>query len=146
MPRSSYRRSASLCLSTFVAVVVGAALSSAPNAVDAWSSSLSSSSFSGKTLATKSLLSPAWSSSSSAVLVAPLPKNGSTMTMKKGKPNIPVHMRGQYRREQEMAEMQRDMMAASRASDDGLPVFNLFVRTKRQKVRVPVRAVAQRVQ
>jgi hypothetical protein len=56
------------------------------------------------------------------------------MLMKKGKPNVPPQMRGQYKQQQEMARMQRQMIEASRPGADGLPVFNLFVRTKRQNV------------
>jgi hypothetical protein len=63
-----------------------------------------------------------------------LPQNGATMTMKKGKPNVPPQMRGQYKKQQEMKQMRDQYIAATKASDDGLPVFNLFVRTKRQNV------------
>jgi hypothetical protein len=56
------------------------------------------------------------------------------MEMKKGKANVPPQMRGQYKKQQEMAKMQREMSAATKPGADGLPVFNLFVRTKRQNV------------
>lgn len=56
------------------------------------------------------------------------------MEMKKGKANVPPQMRGQYQRQREMNEMQQQMMAASKPGADGFPVFNLFVRTKTQKV------------
>jgi len=52
------------------------------------------------------------------------------MCMKKGKPNIPPQMRGQYKRAQEMQNMREQMMEAQDPSTDGLPVFNLYVRTK----------------
>jgi hypothetical protein len=56
------------------------------------------------------------------------------MSMKKGKANVPPQMRGQYKRQAEMNEQQKAMMDASRPGEDGFPVFNLFVRTKTQKV------------
>ena len=56
------------------------------------------------------------------------------LSMKKGKPNVPPQMRGQYKRQQEMQAMREQMIKSSTASDDGLPVFNLFVRTKRANV------------
>jgi hypothetical protein len=62
-------------------------------------------------------------------------QNGARMEMKKGKPNVPPQMRGQYKKQQELARMQRQMTEASRPGADGLPVFNLFVQTKRQNVR-----------
>lgn len=55
--------------------------------------------------------------------------------MKKGKPNVPVNMRGDYKKRQEMAQMREQMLANSQPGADGLPVFNLFVRTKRANVR-----------
>lgn len=58
------------------------------------------------------------------------------MEMKKGKSNVPPAMRGQYERQKEMSQMQQQMMAASKPGSDGFPVFNLFVRTKTQKVRL----------
>ena len=63
-----------------------------------------------------------------------VPQNGANMVMKKGKANVPPQMRGQYKKQQEMRQMQQQMSAASKVGDDGLPVFNLFVRTKRQNV------------
>eukprot|EP00536_Pseudo-nitzschia_multiseries_P000741 jgi/Psemu1/249901/estExt_Genewise1Plus.C_90104 len=59
------------------------------------------------------------------------------MEMKKGKPNVPPQMRGQYARQQEMAQMQSQMRAASVPGEDGLPVFNLYVRSKSQKIWYP---------
>ena len=61
--------------------------------------------------------------------------------MKKGKANVPPQMRGNYKRQKEMNEMQQQMMNASKPGSDGLPVFNLFVRTKKQKVRFGIIAV-----
>lgn len=63
--------------------------------------------------------------------------NGSTMEMKKGKSNVPPQMRGQLKRQREMADMQQQMTAASKPGADGLPVFNLFVRSKKQKLWYP---------
>lgn len=54
----------------------------------------------------------------------------SFITMKKGKSNVPPQMRSNYKRQQEMASMREQVMAASKPGADGLPVFNLFVRTK----------------
>ena len=61
-------------------------------------------------------------------------QNGSTLDMKKGKANVPPQMRSQYKRQREMADMRQQMVEASQPGADGLPVFNLFVRTKRQNV------------
>lgn len=88
--------------------------------VDAWTATSSASSFGGKSLV----------ASKQAVVV----QNGSSMEMKKGKANVPPMMRGQYQRQREMNEMQQQMRAASMPGADGFPVFNLFVRTKTQKV------------
>lgn len=63
-------------------------------------------------------------------------QNGSNLDMKKGKANVPPQMRGQYKKQQEMAEMRRQIVEASQPGSDGLPVFNLYVRTKRQNVRI----------
>jgi len=49
--------------------------------------------------------------------------------MKKGKPNVPPQMRANYRAQQAQSSERESMMAASRMGEDGLPVFNLFVRT-----------------
>jgi len=56
--------------------------------------------------------------------------------MKKGKPNVPPNMRGDYKRQKEMSQMRDQMVAASQPGKDGMPVFNLFVRTKRANVSV----------
>ena len=93
-----------------IAIVTPAVMSS----VDAWSAA-STSSFGGSTLSTGV-------------------QNGARMEMKKGKANVPPQMRGQYKKQQEMANMQRQMMDASKPGADGLPVFNLYVRTARQNV------------
>lgn len=63
--------------------------------------------------------------------------NGASLEMKKGKPNVPPQMRGMYKKQQQMAEMREQMLAANKAGDDGLPVFNLFVRTKTANVWYP---------
>lgn len=59
-----------------------------------------------------------------------------SLTMKKGKANVPPQMRSQYAKQQEMAAMREQMIAASKPGADGLPVFNLFVRTKRANVSI----------
>jgi hypothetical protein len=56
------------------------------------------------------------------------------LTMKKGKANVPPQMRSQYAKQQEMMAQREQMIAASKPGPDGLPVFNLFVRTKRANV------------
>ena len=72
-------------------------------------------------------------SSPSANSASAAPRKGD-MSMKKGKPNVPVNMRSNYRKQQQMAGMRDQMIAASTAGEDGLPVFNLFVRTKKANV------------
>merc|ERR1739838_1224524 len=52
------------------------------------------------------------------------------MCMGKGKPNVPLEMRGQYKKSQETAQMRDQMQAAQSPGSDGLPVFNLYVRSK----------------
>ncbi len=59
------------------------------------------------------------------------------MTMKKGKPNVPPQMRGAYKRNQQLAQQRDAMIAATQPGADGLPVFNLFVRTKVAKQWYP---------
>jgi hypothetical protein len=69
-------------------------------------------------------------------------QNGSTMHMKqKGKAsnNVPIQMRGQYKKQQEMAQMRDQMAAASTVGPDGLPVFQLFVRAKKNQTSTGVR-------
>lgn len=64
-------------------------------------------------------------------------QSGATIEMKKGKANVPAAMRTQYKRQQEMSEMREQMLDAQRPGPDGLPVFNLFVRTKRANMWYP---------
>ena len=52
-----------------------------------------------------------------------------TLTMKKGKANVPPQMRSQYARAQEMEGYRRQMVESQTVGKDGLPVFNLYVRT-----------------
>jgi hypothetical protein len=56
------------------------------------------------------------------------------LVMKKGKSKVPQQMRATYEKQKEMAGMRAQMEAASRPGEDGLPVFNLFVRTKAKNV------------
>ena len=56
--------------------------------------------------------------------------------MKKGKPNVPVNMRGNYKKMQEMNSMREQMIQASTPGQDGMPVFNLYVRSKRANVSI----------
>jgi hypothetical protein len=67
------------------------------------------------------------------VLLQRISTQSSGMTMKKGKSNVPTQMRGQYEKMKEM-QAQREAMEAAGKPSDGLPVFNLFVRTKRANV------------
>jgi len=59
------------------------------------------------------------------------------LEMKKGKSNVPPMMRKQYDKQKELVEMRKQMIAASKPGSDGLPVFNLFVRSKKQKMWYP---------
>jgi hypothetical protein len=76
------------------------------------------------------------SSSFGGSVVSGSVQNGAMMEMKKGKANVPPQMRGQFKKQQETAAMQRQMVEAQRPGSDGMPVFNLFVRTKRQNVSI----------
>jgi hypothetical protein len=49
--------------------------------------------------------------------------------MKKGKANVPPQMRSQYARAQEMESYRKQMVESQSFGKDGLPVFNLYVRT-----------------
>jgi len=52
-----------------------------------------------------------------------------TLEMKKGKDGVPIQMRGNYVKQKQMMEA-RDAMMAAQNPKDGVPVFNLFVRSK----------------
>jgi hypothetical protein len=60
--------------------------------------------------------------------------NGASIEMKKGKDNVPPAMRSQYKRQREMSTMREQMMDAQKPGPDGLPVFNLYVRSPRANV------------
>jgi hypothetical protein len=60
--------------------------------------------------------------------------NTAYLEMKKGKANMAPQMRSQYEKQKEMAAMRKEMLAATKQGPDGLPVFNLFVRTPRANV------------
>lgn len=66
------------------------------------------------------------------------PNQHNQLVMKKGKSNIPTQMRSQYAKQKEMAAQREQMVAASKPGEDGLPVFNLFVRTQKQNVSLLV--------
>lgn len=51
------------------------------------------------------------------------------MSMKKGKPNVPPQMRGQYKQQQQMNQMREQMLEAQSVGADGIPVFNMFVKS-----------------
>ncbi|KAL7453966.1 hypothetical protein ACHAWC_007991 [Mediolabrus comicus] len=61
----------------------------------------------------------------------------SNLTMKKGKANVPPQMRSQYARAQEMENYRQQMMESQRMGADGLPVFNLYVRTSLKNMWYP---------
>jgi hypothetical protein len=66
---------------------------------------------------------------------APSTQVGPSIEMRKGKDNVPPAMRAQYKKQKEMQGMREQMMEAQQPGADGLPVFNLFVRTPRANVR-----------
>lgn len=69
------------------------------------------------------------------VLVTGISNGACMMEMKmKGKAGVPPQMRGQYKKAQEMKQMRDQMIANSKPGTDGLPVFNLYVRTKKANV------------
>ena len=59
--------------------------------------------------------------------------NRQFLEMKKGK-NVPPQMRGQYKRMEELSKMREEMLAAQKPGADGLPVFNLYIRSPRANV------------
>lgn len=68
--------------------------------------------------------------------------NENTLTMKKGKSNLPPAMRSQYARAQEMETYRKQMIDSqtykpASQGGDGLPVFNLFVRTSLKNMWYP---------
>mmetsp|Transcript_15413 Transcript_15413/g.38991 ORF Transcript_15413/g.38991 Transcript_15413/m.38991 type:complete len:207 (-) Transcript_15413:17-637(-) len=87
----------------------------------AWTTSSAVSSFGGSVLVTGRGLTTATPS----------------LTMKKGKDNLPPQMRSQYKKQKEMMAMREEMIAAQKPGQDGLPVFNLFVRTKKANMWYP---------
>ncbi|KAL3804178.1 hypothetical protein HJC23_013697 [Cyclotella cryptica] len=60
-----------------------------------------------------------------------------TLTMKKGKANLPPQMRSQYARAQEMESYRKQMIESQTVGKDGLPVFNLYVRTGLKNIWYP---------
>jgi len=75
-----------------------------------------------------------------SVLVTVEPKASankfSTLEMKGGK-GVPRQMRSQLKRQQEIGEMREQMASNQSYGADGLPVFNLFVRTPRANLWYP---------
>mmetsp|Transcript_29089 Transcript_29089/g.42769 ORF Transcript_29089/g.42769 Transcript_29089/m.42769 type:complete len:214 (+) Transcript_29089:87-728(+) len=63
--------------------------------------------------------------------------SSATIEMKKGKPNVSPNMRSQYARAQEMESYRQSMMDSQRMGADGLPVFNLYVRTSLKNMWYP---------
>lgn len=58
--------------------------------------------------------------------------------MKKGKPNVPPQMRSAYKRNQELSNQRQQMQdAMSYNPADGLPVFQLFVRSQTKAIWYP---------
>jgi Family of unknown function (DUF6523) len=103
-------------------------LFAASAAAAAWTTGSAVSSFGGNVLMLGSSSSSSASSATSSC---------SYLDMKKGKPNLPPAMRGDYKNRQKMAEMRKQMEAAQTPGTDGLPIFQLFVRTKRANVWYP---------
>lgn len=68
---------------------------------------------------------------------APINHRHASLTMKKGKANVPPQMRSQYARAQEMESYRRQMIEAQTVGKDGLPVFNLYVRTSLKNIWYP---------
>ena len=62
-------------------------------------------------------------------VIAPRTATKATLTMKKGKANVPPQMRSQYARAKEMEGYRKQMVESQTVGKDGLPVFNLYVRT-----------------
>mmetsp|Transcript_16877 Transcript_16877/g.24726 ORF Transcript_16877/g.24726 Transcript_16877/m.24726 type:complete len:210 (-) Transcript_16877:264-893(-) len=79
--------------------------------------------------------------SPSALLAPPArrscPAPRSFMDMKKGKPNVPPQMRGNYKQQKKMQEVRENMEAASTPGQDGMPIFNLFVRSPKGNMWYP---------
>lgn len=63
--------------------------------------------------------------------------SGATLEMKKGKANVSPQMRQQYKRAQEMEAYRKQMAESQMMGADGLPVFNLFVRTQLKNMWYP---------
>jgi len=57
--------------------------------------------------------------------------------MKKGKANVPASMRGDYQKRKQMSEQRDEMIQSREPGEDGAPVFNLYVRTKRANLWYP---------
>ena len=84
------------------------------------------------------------SSESSAAAAATATGRSRFLEMKKGKPNVPPQMRSQYKKQQEMQALRQQMIQASTPGNDGLPVFNLYVRTQRANVRLRTRRASSK--
>mmetsp|Transcript_48992 Transcript_48992/g.95795 ORF Transcript_48992/g.95795 Transcript_48992/m.95795 type:complete len:232 (+) Transcript_48992:134-829(+) len=61
----------------------------------------------------------------------------STIEMKKGKPNVPANMRSQFKQREDMQGQREAMQESQRPGPDGMPVFNLFVRSKKAQMWYP---------
>ena len=95
-----------LSYTLFFVVVTLSALSNNPATnVNAWSA-VSTSSFGGRVL-------------SSSI------QNGARMEMKKGKANVPPQMRGQYKKQQEMARMQKGNVSGDQTRAGRFTCFQL---------------------
>jgi len=60
----------------------------------------------------------------------------STLEMK-GSGGVPPHMRGQMKKQKEMAAYQKQMVESQQQGNDGFPIFNLFVRTSKANMWYP---------
>jgi len=69
------------------------------------------------------------------------PSRGVVLEMsgrKKGKSVVPPRLRHDYSHEHSTREVRNEKIEPQKPGDDGLPVFNLFVRVKRRQVRTCV--------
>mmetsp|Transcript_5435 Transcript_5435/g.10867 ORF Transcript_5435/g.10867 Transcript_5435/m.10867 type:complete len:224 (-) Transcript_5435:135-806(-) len=76
-------------------------------------------------------------SGSSTPRVGPTPTQTShisslhNLEMKKGKANVPPMMRSQYKQQQNMNSMREQMIEAQTVGADGIPIFNMFVKSSK---------------
>mmetsp|Transcript_11499 Transcript_11499/g.42932 ORF Transcript_11499/g.42932 Transcript_11499/m.42932 type:complete len:210 (-) Transcript_11499:140-769(-) len=64
----------------------------------------------------------------------------SVVVAKKGKPNVPVQFRGAAKQREQMRDFM-DQQEQAQQGDDGVPTFNLFVRSKKAGIWYPCGAL-----